>query len=121
MFCALSSSCAFASAMVPDFEMLPGAVYGLLTPETCGTRASAALNDTTCCRTAGSAIDGVPWYTTCTESPDSALKFARSRLAARVDSVLGALKFVVKFVPTTPAITLTPTSAPSQQRMTRRR
>ncbi len=111
MSCALLSSCAFASATVPDFEMPPGVVYGSLTLTTCGTCASAAVNARTWSSTAGSCIDGVPLNTTCTPSPDWALKFADNRLDARVDSVFGALKFVVKFVPVTDASTLTPTSA----------
>ena len=121
MFCALSSSCAFASATVPDCEIEPGVVYGLLTLTTCGTPASARLNSSTCVRTAASCIDGVPWYTTWTASPDCALKLARSRSAARVDSVLGALKLVLKFVPVTDASTLTPISAASHRPTTRRR
>ena len=35
--CDFASSCAFASATVPDFEMPPGVVYGSLTLVTCGT------------------------------------------------------------------------------------
>ena len=106
--CDLPSSSAFASAIVPDFEIPPGAVYGSLTLATCGHRASAAMNACACCSTAGSCIDGVPCITTCTASPDCALKFAASRFDARVDSVFGALKFVEKFVPATEASTLTP-------------
>ena len=59
--------------------------------------------------------------TTCTVSPDCALKFAVSRFDARVDSVFGALKLVVKFVPVTAASTLIPTSAASHNPTTSRR
>ena len=121
MSCDLASSCAFASATVPDFEMLPGVVSGSLTAVTCCTRPSAAMNDRACCSTAASCIDGVPFITTCTPSPDCALKLAASRFDARVDSVFGALKFVVKFVPIAAESTFTPTSATSQNTTTRRR
>ena len=43
-FCAFVSSCAFANATVPDFEMPPGVAYGSETLTTCGTRANSARN-----------------------------------------------------------------------------
>src|SRR5262249_53235468 len=109
--CDFASSCAFASAIVPDFEMPPGVAYGSLTLVTCGTAASDFRSDATWVRTCASCIDGVPCIATCTVSPDSALKSACSRFDAFVDSVLGALKFVVKFGPIPDDSALKPTSA----------
>ena len=71
--------------------------------------------------TVASCIDGVPRYTTCTASPDCALKFARSKLATRVDSVFGTLKFVEKLVPAIDDTTLTPISAATQKPTTSHR
>ena len=106
-----SSSCALASAIFPDFEMR--------TRASCRDRSRPRREAPWRGRQAGtrpgpsppgSCIVGVPFITTCTASPDWALKLAANMLVALVDSVLGALKLVVKFVPVTPATTCRPTS-----------
>ena len=100
MSCDFVSSCAFASATVPDFEMPPGVVYGSLTLDTCATRLERGdERPRLLLRPRGRASTACPSSRPARASPDCALKFAASRLVALVDSVFGALKFVVKFVP----------------------
>ncbi len=76
--------------------------------------ARSASSDSTWALTLGSVMDGVPFMTTCTLSPDWALKLASSRFCARVDSVLGALKLVVKLVPAALTITWRATKTTNQ-------
>ena len=66
-------------------------------------------------------MDGVPFITTCTLSPDWALKLASSRFWARVDSVLGALKLVVKLVPAALTTSWSATNTTTQATTTQRR